>query len=209
MYNAPWVGTRLQGVDREKVEQDRVKGYNYLLELESQGYVDDMLFHHIGLCYSHGYGCPGSSSTAVEYYQRAANMDYVPAIMEGHRWMKDMEFAAFLWEAEAKGLQDDRILASLIKTVWSLEGTPSSEGLGDYKDKSEMALHYCDVLIKRRSSKGYKLKGEIYWYGKGGVDKDESKAVAIWEEAHKLELADYGIYYQHNNPTYGLIEAYA
>lgn len=184
----------------DQIKADKFKTLSYLLDLEREGYTGGDLLHKIGDTYKdhNGYG----RSCALEYYQRAIRFSYVPALLALSRfWMtgednfppdRNMAVLALL-EAERKGLQDDRILDELVCDL-SFNNTPfSDEVLGNFQNKVEMILHYCDVLVQRKSPGGYHLKGFLYWIG-DVVPKDQAKAVSIWEEADKLGLVGQNLY---------------
>lgn len=176
----------------------------YLLELESKGNTDACLFNAIGECYFEGRGCKTNIFEAFDYYLRAANLGYGPAYVSLHRlWAQGQESIDIrryfsqhylfnkLLKAEEKGVKDDRILDIVVSFLVSKspDFIPSEKALGDFKNKTEMALHYCDVLIKRHSPRGYYWKGMIYAYGMKDVPIDEEKALQLWDEAGVVGMA--------------------
>lgn len=182
---------------------NKVKAFNCLLDLEREGYADGGLLHKIGHCYMHGDVCDRSSIKALAYFQRAATFAYAHAYLSMYElWAFDgVNFSCnknkatlILLEAERKGLNDDRILNYLIYDLRHFNEAPSAKILGRFPDRYAMALHYCDVLILRKSSYGYSLKGDIYWSGDTEIPKDEAKAVSIWNEADRHGFADHHIY---------------
>lgn len=105
------------------------------------------------------------------------------------------EVVLSILEAEAKGqlMKDDRVLHELINILNDemIDYTPKPHILGKFAHEKEMALHYCDVLIERKSPLGYIGKAEVYngsgsqWY-----EEDETRAITILEDAVRAGLAD-------------------
>lgn len=189
-----------------EVKRDIKKVFTYLQDLERSGNGNACVLAEIGNCYHKGHGCVPDLSLAKYYYQRAIDLGYTPACslyvdytvwLGGADLPGSMNTAVLkLLEAEKKGIaiKDDRILSRVINYLLMSHYTPSPEVLGTFKDKVEMLLYYCDVLINRGSPLGYQHKGDIYISPVLDVPEDKSKAVSIWEEADRLGLADNGIY---------------
>lgn len=180
----------------------------YLSGLQHEGYVDGEL------CAIKAYYAVYDSEEAICNYKRAAELRYAPAYLSlADRWWypgmgKDHhpDRAMFaLLKAENDGLRDDRLLSRAIRFLCDKRYIPKPGILGTFKNKVEMALYYCDVLIERGSPLGYYRKGLIYWKGLAGVPKDKYKAVTIWMTAHRHGLADINIY---ANPKASIMAAY-
>lgn len=195
------------------VKEDKAKAFSYARELEMEGYVDGGINEQIGIAYSRGVGCNNDISAAVSYLQRAIDDNYTLAAIDlfhllglgGPGLPADKRSAMMtLVETENKseGVYDDRIVGELVNKLIESRYVPSAQCLGRFKDQGEMALHYCNVLIKKRSPLGYQLKGDIYTRGIGGIKKDDSKAVSVWEEADRHGLATFEIYCYHLAPAY-------
>lgn len=211
LYKSSWQRDQetaiASGLHRAK--EAKMRAFHYLLDLEREGYVDGNLFHRIGDCYKDAEGCGRSYVKAIEYYQLGISLVYAPGYMAlGNIWWHGFDHAHDsnkailpLLEAENQGVKDDRILHTLINQLRYSSSPLSDEILGRFKNKGEMALHYCDVLIQRRSPKGYYLKGCIYWDGEL-VPKDSTKAVSIWEEVDRLGLADSTTYWSSTSLTH-------
>lgn len=195
-----------------EVEGDKGKAFNYLLDLEKADNVAGCVLVQIGQCYFQGDGCKEDLSKAALYHQRALDIGYTPYnSLSIAMWgpfskipQKKDKAVLTLSEVEKKGLalKDDRILLLAIKCLIEDNTNPNADVLGTFKSAGEMALHYCDVLISRGSPLGYYQKGRIYQYNEVNIPKDATKAVALWEEADRLGLADFDIYFN------GLVEAY-
>lgn len=142
-------------------------------------------------------------SLAATYFQRAINLEYIPVFLYRTDILCSLPPGALdrtvqlLLEAEehSLGRKDDRVLDKVIETVDEEE--PVDRNLRHpvlhFKSKAIMILHYCDVLIQRRSPRGYFWKGMIYSRGLRSLP-GPSAAVAVWEEADKAGLADHSIY---------------
>lgn len=194
-----------------QVEGEQDKAQIYLLDLEMEGYMDGSLLKGIGETYCDVGTISKNPSKGWEYSHRVLDMGYTPAYLAIYKYGYYREYidqektVLYLLGAEEKGVRDSRILEELIMR---LSGRtyyiPSQKVLGKFQSRSEMALHYCDVLIQRRSPLGYYWKGWIYWLGYD-LQRDVFKARTIWEEADKLGLAPESVY---TNPLVGLIMAY-
>lgn len=161
----------------------------------------------IGDGYQVGYQGKHDPSMAAKYYQRAIDAGSAIAYAKLAKllWYKtpsdpaDRQMGVLkILEAEEKGiaLKDDRILSDLVEWLIRPRYVPITEVPAHFKDAEEMALHYCDLLIKRRSPLGYYHKGSLYWEDHPTMSKDKSKAVAIWEEADQAGLADAPTYFK-------------
>lgn len=180
-----------------------MKGLHCLFDLEREGYVDGYLYEKIGHYYCDEHKCEKNSEKATEYYRRAIDLGYGPAYISMYAFRRATTpgrnsldgLLIDLLEAEEKGLRDDRILLTVLDDFCMGDKyVPSEKILGNFKTRAEMALHYCEVLIKRQSPYGYYWKGLLYLYGQV-VPRNESKAVEIWEEADKLGMAHNEIYH--------------
>lgn len=184
------------------------ESFQYLLDLEGEGHIDGSVFNMIGKQYSYSPRYPEGQAMAMMYYQRSIDDGFARAAVDicyllyphvtGTHAQADKAVLSLL-ESEHKGLglKDDCILDELVKilTDFNDEYYPNPDILGSFQSKSEMALHYCDVLIQRKSPLGYKNKADIYEHGLARVGKDMSKAVSIWKEAINEGLANYDICY--------------
>lgn len=181
---------RYELADRDR--EQHLKSLPYLLDLEREGHIDGQLFGYLGIKYDVSYA--NDPLKAKMYYQRAIERGYIPPYALRSSSDADNETIEkallILLEAESKGLdmKDDRIFHSVFEvlTLHTASYTPSSQVLGKFKDATEMALHYCDVLIQRRSPLGYSAKSDIYSFGIPGVSRDECKAMAILEEGARV-----------------------
>lgn len=191
---------------------DSPRALTYLHDLEREGHENACIFSAISSFYKYGYGCDEDMEKALEYDRRAVDLGYPPAYLTlfDTLWYgtselpKDQHKAmVLLLEAEEKGIlgEDERIIGSLISAVGFEDELPP-EILGKFKNRAEMILHYCDVLIDRKIPEGYYCKGRVYMDGDDGMPKDKAKAVSIWEEAVRLGLANINVYYS------GLQKAY-
>lgn len=150
---------------------------------------------------------------SIEYLQRASLLGYAPSYIHmfhllwvgGGGVLEDREQAVMtLLEAEKKGIgaKDDRILGAVLDTLYNDAYRPGNQVLGKFKSKTDMALYYSKVLIRRESPLGYLKKGFVLmskW-----VD-DHAGAILLFEEADKLGLATLEAYW---NSYIGLIDAY-
>lgn len=168
------------------------------------GSRDGLILHMIGEAYRNGRVCSTDYLKAMEYYHHAIDVGYVPAYVGKSEllWQGGNGIAVdrdksllLLVEAEEKavGVKDDLIIKEIFVRL-SIHHDFKPETLGRFRNKGEMSLHYCDILIERGSPSGYYFKGSLYAYGRDGLPEDEAKAVSIWEEADRVGLADYRIY---------------
>lgn len=150
---------------------------------------------------------------ARNYYHHTLYPGYTPAYLakadllwQGSRnTAADKDKAVLtLLEAEKKamGEVDNVIIENIVSRLIYTDHVYKPEVLGRFKNRGEMALHYCDVSIQRGSPKGYYEKGNLYICGRAGLPRDVDKAVSIWEEADRVGLADFNIYH------YGLLRHY-
>lgn len=182
--------------------------YTYYCDLEREGYVDGGLFAGIAASYKRGGGYNQDNSMSTEYYERSASLGWTDAFLvlsrraySGDAKTRDKALLLLL-EAEEKGIRDDRILDALVDKLRYFKHTPCQEVLGRFKSKCKMMLHYCYVLIHRKSPKGYYHLGFIYSVGIDGIKPNKSKAVAVWKEADRVGLANTFIYQYHLSQVY-------
>lgn len=182
---------------------------NYWLGLEMEGVVDGYVLANIWELYR----VDGDEPLAATYSQHTIDLEYAPIILRRYELLVADSTAprplanalVSLLDAEQKGLgtKDDRILDKLIEVLVS-----DSRNVADiprrfrkFQSKAEMILHYCDVLIQRRSPRGYYQKGQFYcrteFYRLTELPDNQSiVAVSVWEEVGRLGLADYDTYRQ-------------
>lgn len=165
----------------------------YLLELEREGYVDSDLFVRLAEAYGGGLGCAGNLLTSSKYHHLAVARGGASGYLYTARGYAVFSFPETVMlsmlEAEERGVRDTSILNMLIDCLCVRQYRPSDTVLGPFKNKMEMTLHYCDVLIERESPRGYYWKAYIHWSGINGQEIDQYKAVAVWQEADRLGLA--------------------
>lgn len=220
----PWayIGVYNLYVEVYKGTGNSKRGFHYLLDLEREGVTDGRLLVALGDCYGGGSQCDLNIHLGMTYFQRATEVGYVPAWLSQFRvvcddisCMKyDLDEAVLkLLGAEEKGVgvKDDRILGYIVAMLTDLKlqnrpilrqlaYLPSDQVLGKFENKIEMALHYCDALIQRKSSLGYSKKSDTYKCDR--TDKLHPEIpVANWKEADHAGLADSYIYHH-------LIKAY-
>lgn len=207
------VGSLLGYVGRYDVyAQGRIgipaEAYRYLMDLELEGVINPWLAVKIGDGYRDGvihsgdvnrateyYQTAiqsGDVNRAIEYYQTAIQSGYVPAYLSLHLLLRDVspeKAMLTLLEAEEKGLGqlDERVLKLVIEDLHELY-YPSKKALGKFKDRGEMVLHYCDVLISRNSPIAYDKKGYTYWAGLAGVVESISTALELFNEGDQAGL---------------------
>lgn len=184
-----------------KVKRNRGKALDYLLELERAGYVAGSLFQEIGKYYLwYGDGSPDTQSISMDYTDMGIKLKdataYLDRFMLWHLCaggtIKNKEKAVqLLVEAEKRGIEDDVLLNELVNSLMLSSYTPSARVLGRFRDRAEMALHYSDVLIQRKSPRGYHWKSRLYLEGKHGIPQNKRKALAIWKEGERLGLIDF------------------
>lgn len=188
----------------------------YLMGLEREGYVDGALFDKIGDGYAYMVRRPSEIMLPYMYLQRAISLGYVRSYLTMVEILESRFHAAvfprgmnnpllILLKATEQGVTDEGVLAELLQHLsrWHPDVLiPSAHHQGRRVPVGELALYYCDVLIQNGSSLGYDWKAKLYWSGKAGLPQDMSKAVSIWEEADRLELAHIDMYKD------GLIKAY-
>lgn len=192
------------------------KAFNYLLDLEREGLIDGGVLDKIGTCYKRGDGHAYDAYQAVNYYQRAINVGYSQAFLGLFSSFREYEIENRIapvleaWE-NGVGLVDDRVLLRmpnehevgvfLAKTriTWCNPRRYIYNGSLNYH---QLQLHYCDILIERKSHLGYRNLGEEILRGTGEMRTRWTRAVSIWEEGDRVGLCDF--------PTYneGLQRAY-
>lgn len=185
--------------------RQRRKAFIYLSDLEQSGIVDGFIFDGLGVCYIQGSGCKRDEHLAMMYYQRALDLSFPLGILvHSHsRWTGNAHVAPdrdicvqLALQAEEKGMRDDRILNMLLCRLRIRSYSPDSQVLGKFKNRKEMALHYCDVLIDRKSPRGYLRKADFYCHGYADVPTDFYKALSLWEDADRLGLAHWDTYFK-------------
>lgn len=193
-------------------EEDEL-ALRHLLDAVSEGVTDDHVSVKVGDHYRDGYGCKKNPSLALVYYNHAIDQGrFPPAYLRlfylkfysgFNSFLNKGEAILHLLDAEEDGvaMHDDRILGYVINGLVG-NYTPDPRVLGAFQTKGEMALHYCDVLIRRGSSLGYQRKAEIYEKGQGGISQDISKAIAILEEADRVGLVISSLYIYRLIPHY-------
>lgn len=173
-----------------------------------QGNLDAWILHKIGESYGFGEGCRDNSSLALTYCQRAIDTGDTLAwvVLSRLLWLSKVGInfdkeKAVLWilEAETKGLgaKDDRILSEVFDRLTSdyfMFQSSKAQILGQFISLRELASQYYDTLIARRSPLGYYRKGRLNAMNTMGIPIDASKAIAVWEEADRVGLADCEIY---------------
>lgn len=187
--------------------KEKVKGFHYLADLEREGYVDGLIYNKIGDMYWYGRGCPQDALKWNEYHRRAVDHGYVRAyqtLFASWERLGQLDRAEEVFIESEKYLMDEtKIMTWHINRLCSQSYTPNIESLKGFTSPIVKALYYCDILIQRGSPSGYILKSSIYKEGKGGMAKDEGKAVRIREEADRRGLATHSFY-----TSGGLIAAY-
>lgn len=176
------------------------KALTYLLDRERQGEFDGWGLNKIGYCYGYNCGCDEDPETSMSYFQRSIDMGYTPAYLALHTLLwggrhdlpadKDAAMLILL-EAEKKGIgmKDDRILEKLIARLRADGYQPSARVLGTFQNQSQMALHYCDLLIQRKSPTGYQLKGVDARTFASRSHDDKLGLISLLEEADRVGLA--------------------
>lgn len=136
------------------------------------------------------------------YFQRTLDLGFPPNILcevrsrwhgGSHKTRGKATFALEALKAEDKGLgrKDDRILNMLINKLRHPKYSPNRRVLGEFADKTALALHLCDVLIERKSPRGYYQMGDIYQGDmRGYMYGDHSTGLRVWREADRVGLAE-------------------
>lgn len=173
--------------------------------------VDGKLYSELGRSFYYALGCEKDAGMAKQCYQRAIDLGYQPAYFglftmlweEKKRLFnltnsKDRAILTLLeLEKKGEGVKDDRVLGRVVDCLREQTYQPSRQVLGRFRTKGEMALHYCDVLIQRKSHLGYDWKAHIYNNGEAGIRRNGSKVLAIYEEADRVGLATLEAYTYH------------
>lgn len=198
---------------------DKVKAFHYLLEMEREGFADGLVHANIGYSYSAPCEFKHDFIRAREYYQRAIDHGYhrvyvnlfdilwhraAPRYYQIFAPSPQEEAMLTLIEADEKGIgvDDDQLLSRLVQCLRDRYHRFSARSLGHFKDRGAMSLYYCDVLTRRRSPLDYYWKSLLYKYGHSGLPRNESKAVALWEDADQDDLATFEMYYYLLIPAY-------
>lgn len=216
----PSIMSRFQGFkdDVQADEDERVfagleKADVYLLDKESEGYVDGTLYTALAEYYRPRSGRGNDLSRCVEYCQRGIALGHAPSVALLHtvlmsdnlmNHLKRDTGCPDLFETYENGIRGDAILLQIILDVlMGIDIYKQDYGvLGQFQTPGELALHCCDLLTQSGSPRGVSWKGLLYWDGTGGIPVSKSKAMSIWLEADEQGLADTSVY------TSGIIPAY-
>lgn len=185
------------------------KWWPNIFDLEREGYLDGWVFNNIGGYYDRNRDSGNhTSTTAMKYFQLAIEHGCISGFEHLRRLMPHVEtgiytdidlevFAVLGPEKKSLEMKDDRLIHHLVLDLIDLSSQyhPNPQVLGKFKDRIEMALNYCDILIEMKSPFGYKHMAETYRSGCAGVDDTMPKVVSIMEEADKAGLADSETYY--------------
>lgn len=179
------------------------KALAYLLDVERQGEADGFVSAHIGLCYLKGWGCKRDMHKAMKYFENATEIGSVEGCLHiyntywkdkvRHSYRGTYEDAAIdtLLTAHVRGLQDPRLLHTVIKSIVDLYHTPDDKQLGSFDSELDLASHYADILIQQGNPHGYRWKAKIedklHW-------RDVFRTLALRQEADTIGLADHETY---------------
>lgn len=186
------------------------KAFVYLADLEHSGVIDGGVYDGLGDCYRRGIGCKQDPYLALMYYQRALDLGFPLGLLvsDHSRWTCCEHVAhdkgtlmLMALQAEEKGIKDDRIIDNLITRLIVSIVLPLPTTLGKFRIECASVFGYCDILIERKSPRGYDQKGQLYYWGSRVGPAEKAKGLAIWEEADRLELAGWTVYAR-------LLEAY-
>lgn len=170
------------------------------------GVISGQVLCLIGDCYKDKLGVYITTVKAAEYYRYAikCNPLYAPPYIKLHGLLRedtkgDDKSLQVLLEAEEKGVKDEIILSTLVKLLCDSDSRLSKKALGKYKTKANMAREYCNILIRRRSPKGYQLLLQMCYMGlvegPNGKRGEVRMTAAISEEADQQRLATFQTYY--------------
>lgn len=144
------------------------RAFNYLLDLERQGYVDGQLYYKLGDCYFRGFGCKYGYGKPRVYFQRALDLGYTPAYLDIHNYWyngptQNLDDAlSILVEAAEKGVEDDRIYVAIIKLLLDNSWyTPRPSTLKSFANRVALAHHCCNTLTAMKLPKGEELRRVI------------------------------------------------
>lgn len=175
--------------------RDRQKQIEYLRQLERDGSASgDALNQLAGL---HSY------EKAKEKFELNKKAAYKGSVSSYYALADAMEPGALVLIdlIEKQAFTDPAPLAALLGGLRDLRYEPGHDLVAGYMhprnitNKRILRLYFADKLIQLGDPQGWWHKGLVYWNGGDGAREDPREAVRIWEEAERLGLATYQMYY--------------
>lgn len=170
------------------------------MKLDEQGKADPYMLCLLGEHYRE----EKDSEKGIEYFTKSAEAGYAKAAVLLYDALrkdgKHYDALESVYNLYKNGLTDIRVLEKLTSLISVIFNNPHKEMYeeGRFKHQTDIAHHYVDLLVERKSPLGYHFKGRQHYAYYDVIcqfgEENHVEALRVWEEVDELGYANFETY---------------